>query len=603
MGAETKTTSPALNPLDQKYKIVGELRGSRGQAFKTYIARRRAGGADVIITVASAAPDDNNALSHVASDTQLLKGLRHPHLARVVDGLWLGTDAFAAVSERVRGTTLAELLDRGERIATPRIATILLNVSAVLDWAREQGIVHRGVTPATLTIDGDANQACVSLVPSPLPIGGVPDACTDARTIGLLARDMLAGRALDAATDDDAIHSLAEARPDLAVRIIDETERIAACKQNGTTPDIRAYLAVVASADVIKQSEVEMAALQVEYGDQHRRELEKCDAQRAELERRAADQAAELAGEREEFERAMAAERAKADDERARLDAAMAERQQRLTEIRAELEQQRELLASRLEEFDAKRVELEHVRDQAIAAGATVAPIPKAARNVVRVNRDLPRILSPVVAKPAPANRHGWIIPLGVVFTVAILVAAAIIINHRNDSRTRAAFAARHAVDGLADSGGLPRGGFLTQSAAGSLARPFNGSPVASPSGGLPDSIFVRSGVMSDSVRAAQDSAAARGARRDAALIAARRADAERARRAAIADTVVRLDSVNQGDSNAIRDTTMRRDSINRPDSARRDSTFGRDTMFKRDSLIKRDTTRPRPDTLPPARR
>src|SRR6185312_9695126 len=253
-----------LAPLEARYEIVGELRGGGPHAYSTYFARRRDDGSEVIITVANATEGDNNALSHLASDTQLLRDSHHPNLPQVLDGIWLGSNAFAVVSERVRGRTLAERLDRGERIANPRIAVILQDVATVLDWARSQGVVHRGVTPETITFAAADNRAMVTLLPTPVPLDGVPKACADARTIGVLARDMLAGERLSDRPRDDA-PTLAQVRRDLATRVLDATERMVACRQDGEAPSIAAFLAVVASADVLKQAEVEMAALKEEY--------------------------------------------------------------------------------------------------------------------------------------------------------------------------------------------------------------------------------------------------------------------------------------------------------------------------------------------------
>src|SRR5258707_1249596 len=102
--------SPAdLRGLESDYDIRGELRGTA--AARYYIGRRKEGdGAEVAITVVRAPKDGgNNALSHFASDVQLLTNHGHAAIPRVLDGRWVSNDAFAVVSERVMGTTLAEL--------------------------------------------------------------------------------------------------------------------------------------------------------------------------------------------------------------------------------------------------------------------------------------------------------------------------------------------------------------------------------------------------------------------------------------------------------------------------------------------------------------
>ena len=95
--------APDLGQLKARYEIVGELRGT--DDARTYVARRREGGDNVVIMVAHAVRgDQSNGLSHFAADTQLLSRLRHPSFAHVIEGIWLGNDAFARVTEPINGT-------------------------------------------------------------------------------------------------------------------------------------------------------------------------------------------------------------------------------------------------------------------------------------------------------------------------------------------------------------------------------------------------------------------------------------------------------------------------------------------------------------------
>lgn len=339
-----RPASPDLRALERNYEIVGELRGAPDTS--RFVALRRHDGAEVMITVVRAPQDDaNNALAHLASDTQLLTNANHPNVPRVHSGQWLGADTYAVISDPVHGTPLAELVSRGERITNARVSVILQVVDGVLDWARSQGIVHRKVTAETLWFEPRTDRVIVSFAPARIPISGVPDARGDARTIGVLAWTMLAGRRYDD-HDDNANPPLAEASPELAARVVEATEQMIQSESATAAPDTSAFLALVASGDVLRRAEIEMAALQNDFAERHRVALEKYENQRSEIEAAAAEHAARLADERAGFERLVR------------------ERQEQLAAVRAELDKQRGEIARRLAELDERRAALEKAQQR-----------------------------------------------------------------------------------------------------------------------------------------------------------------------------------------------------------------------------------------------
>src|SRR5258708_22302323 len=133
---------PDLSRLQDKYEVVGDV-GGRDHT-KSYVGKRREDGRDVLITVMMAAAEvaQGKAIAQFAADANLLATLSHPTVPQVIEGRWLGDDAFALVSDRIQGTTLAELL-KGDRMSNPRIADILGNVDGVLEWARGERLSHR----------------------------------------------------------------------------------------------------------------------------------------------------------------------------------------------------------------------------------------------------------------------------------------------------------------------------------------------------------------------------------------------------------------------------------------------------------------------------
>jgi hypothetical protein len=340
-----------LRALEHSYEIVGELRGAPDT--HPFVARRRDDAADVMITVVNAPPDDdNNALAHLASDTQLLTNVSHPSVPRVHGGQWLGADAYAVITDQVHGTPLAELVSRGERIANARVSVVLQEVDGVLDWARSQGIVHRKVTPETLWFEPGTDRVVISFAAARVPMSGVPDARGDARTIGTLAWSMLAGRRYDD-RDDSANPPLREAAPDLAARVVDATEQMIRAESEEEVPDVPGFLALIASGDVLRRAEVEMEALQTDFTERHRIVLEKYENERSEIEAAAAEHAARLAADRAAFERLVN------------------ERQEQLALVRAELNKQRKEIARRLAELDERRAVVEKAELERARRGTT----------------------------------------------------------------------------------------------------------------------------------------------------------------------------------------------------------------------------------------
>jgi hypothetical protein len=327
-----------LTPFHDRYEIVGELR--RPDEARTYNARRRDDGATVEIMVVQVAADDpNRSLAHFASDVNLLINEHHPHLVPVLEGRWLGANAFAIVRPRVDGVTLAERLSHGESLEKPRIAEILHDVNGVLQWARAVGVVHRAVYPTTVWFERGADRPVMIFAPAPIPTHGVTDAGDDARTIGALSRAMLLGDSADGTAD-----TLNAIDPPLATRLVDATQELLGYTTGRPVPDVSAYIAVVAMGDVLREGETDMARLNKELTDQHRAIRDRWEADRAEIERIAGEEAARCANELADARQRLADEQARFDEDRLALDQSLAEAEAELIALakaRAIAEQRR----------------------------------------------------------------------------------------------------------------------------------------------------------------------------------------------------------------------------------------------------------------------
>ena len=618
-----------LSALSDKYEIVGEY-AALGQN-RRYPGRRRDDGRDVLITVLRAASDvaQGKAVAQFAADANLMAGLSHPNVPQVFEGRWIGDDAFALVTDRIQGVTLAELL-KGERLEKPRIADILADVDGVLEWARNERLSHRTATPDSIWIERGTNRVYVTLSPTEAPKTNRPDPRDDARTIGTLAVAMLTAKPMT----DEHDGTLISMRPDLPQRVAAATEKVAACTTNDELPDISAFLASLAMADAIKEGEVEVARVEAEFRAQMKAEREKWEEEQTACRLANEEQAKKFAEERAEYERRSAKEkeqlataraeidkrRAEVEQARAELDAARAEFKEKRAALEArtkqvdkqvaDLEKQKRRLERRSAELELRNTELqEFAKLAATGAGAEIAerptlelaPIPDDEVDVpvqddvavmqeaveaeeevhawtpietkepwaVPLDTDEPvhalRYEAASVPEREPRKRPAWMVPAGIGLGLLLLGGGAYAVS-RSDSD--AVPVQRVAVTPAAPQRATQTEANLrTDSAAGSIAP-------------LTDSAAFTA--IRDSIVAADEARRLRRARAAAAEAEAQRAERERAR--------------------TVTDSTGRVWLLDRPPGFGTNRTVAiPDTSLPRpDTLIRPrpDTLRPRPDTI-----
>ena len=622
-------TAPNLQLLNDGYEVLGELRS--GAHARTYMARRREDGSEVIISVAGAPKGgENNALNHFAADTQLLSKLSHPLMPKVIEGRWVGKDQFAVVSERHPGSTLDELLARGEKFSPPRIAGILQDVNTVLEWARSNGVVHRGVSPDSLSFERDTNRVLLSLEPTAVPLEGVPDASADARTIGMLSWSMLAGKEFTEG------QSLSELRPNLAKRVVDETDSMVRSTSGGTVPDVLTYVAVVAAADALRSGELEIAELQAQIAEERRAELAQFAAEQQASALRNKELEEQLANERREFEAKMADEEAQLAAVKAEFAALKASEESQFSVERTQFEQERleleqarvafeQKVAEREAELTAKHAAVDRLRaeegkriDAAIAAAvetvaatAVITPVeddlseawksgsgqaePKAWVGETVRQHSVGLGEQDVVTTGGNGRRPGWAMPAVAVALVLLLVGI-FAATHREGASPGAVAVGKSTIVPTAPATNVrstPQGGFMTQSAGGTVAAPPVGPPLAPQS-----TAQVTAAVQPNASIAPVGAAAAAGAAPGTAQTATPdSATLARQRNALAAGLVKPKPKPKASARNAAADSTRggsfsaEADAIRRADAARRDSAARRDT-----------TPRARPDTTVTAR-
>ena len=280
MADSTRTTEPDLTSLTSDFDIVGEL-GTRPRTQyliatrKTPQDKRRDDKDRVLVEVFHPPEgDESHALDHLASDTKLLSGLRHRRLVSIVEGRWLGPDAFAVIREYVDDPSVADLLARGNSFTNTRIAAILREVHGVLQWAREQDVVHRQITADRLFLEPTSDRVRVTFGAGPLQRVRTTDSTTeDVLTVVRLAVAMLTG----GITPDEAEgRSVAELRPDLPDRLFEETERL--LKEPATDEELTLYLALIGMADPVAEGETERDRIRAELVEEQR--VERGEARR-----------------------------------------------------------------------------------------------------------------------------------------------------------------------------------------------------------------------------------------------------------------------------------------------------------------------------------
>ena len=236
----TDEFAPDLSTLQSDYQILTELRSPANT--KRYLARHLELNRDVTITlIRRTDSDDPNMLTRFAADAQMLTTMRHRNVVPVIEGRWITDRVFAIVRARVRGSTLEQLITTTGPMPVTQVGTTLQEVLSAIEWARDNRIAHRHVDADSIVFQQGSGRVLIELDPSSLSGDGVSDGCTDARTIGRLAYEMLSGHR----NGDVAVVSLASVRPELSPETVRETEALMRCNRDASSPDARALITLL----------------------------------------------------------------------------------------------------------------------------------------------------------------------------------------------------------------------------------------------------------------------------------------------------------------------------------------------------------------------
>jgi serine/threonine protein kinase len=100
-------------------------------------------------------------ITRFAREARVVAGLRHPNIVQIFDFDTIDGHPYI-VMEYLKGPTLSTYLrrlhERKERIPTHQVARLLKGLTAALDYAHEQGVIHRDIKPGNILLHSKADE-------------------------------------------------------------------------------------------------------------------------------------------------------------------------------------------------------------------------------------------------------------------------------------------------------------------------------------------------------------------------------------------------------------------------------------------------------------
>lgn len=137
--------------LSDRYERVSHLgEGGNGTVF---LAKDR--NLEIFVAVKAAAKEKPQAVEALVREKEVLKGLCHPGIPRVLD-FREGKDDFFLVTEWARGRNLKEICDK-ERPELGQIWGWILELLKILEYLENQSppLIHGDIKPEHLIVDGE----------------------------------------------------------------------------------------------------------------------------------------------------------------------------------------------------------------------------------------------------------------------------------------------------------------------------------------------------------------------------------------------------------------------------------------------------------------
>ena len=140
--------------LARRYAIAEQLGiGGNGVVYRAF--DRELG---EVVAVKTVRPDvlavDPTALERLKSEIRLARRISHRNVVRTHD-LGEADGMYFITMEYVTGTSLRELIDRGDPLPVPAVVAIAKQLCRALEVAHEQGVIHRDIKPQNLMVQPD----------------------------------------------------------------------------------------------------------------------------------------------------------------------------------------------------------------------------------------------------------------------------------------------------------------------------------------------------------------------------------------------------------------------------------------------------------------
>ena len=138
--------------LADRYRFVHPL--GRGGMARVYLARDLVNDRDVALKVLNPEMAKTVGEDRFKREIRVASRLEHPNILRVLDSGQVD-DLLWFTMPYVQGEDLGDLLINESSLPLPRALAITRAVGAALDYAHEQGVVHRDIKPDNILLQGD----------------------------------------------------------------------------------------------------------------------------------------------------------------------------------------------------------------------------------------------------------------------------------------------------------------------------------------------------------------------------------------------------------------------------------------------------------------